>query len=382
MRPLSASPEPIAEPRRARLYLHSRPTCWPMPAQEPLICAAAGDPVEAVTAWERCASDPELDSGLLPQVFRNLTRHGYPHAGQLQPNYDAATHKNQVQLRQISPILRGLHLAGIPTLLLNGVALTLATYRDPGARPIRGFHVLVPTLEADRALEHLAQNGWRSLEGLRMGLTPVQRRYRHAMQLISPTGQTMWLFWHLLAQSRTDEADAGYWQEAWPAYVDEDRSLVLAPTHQLLHTCAQSLNGDPQWAVDALVIIRQSKIKWEQLLGLARWHDIVLTLADALGYLLHAFHANIPRSLVWRLESEPIGRLAQLEYRRLAQPEGQHGWLVDGAHRYRAYLRGARDLPQLQRLAGFAHYLADQHQLAGVSSLPRHWLRTGFGRGR
>ena len=368
------------EPVRARLHLHRRPTCWPPPAQEPLIHAAAGDALEAISAWEHYEREIGPDEVLLPQIFRNLTRHGYSGAAALKPHYDSALKKNQARFQQMAPVIRALHMDGIPTLLLNGTALSLATYRDRGARPVRDFHILVPTSEADRALEHFAEKRWLSLEGFRMGLTAAQLRYRHAMHLTSPNGQSLHLHWHLLAQSRGDQADAAFWKSAWPAYLGEDRSLVLAPTHQLLHTCSQSLNGDPQWAVDALIIIRQCKVNWEELLKLANLHDVALPVADALAYLQHTFHAAIPRSLVWRLESEPIGRFALMEYRRLAQPQQDHGALVNTVHAYRSYLRGVRDVPTVERLTGFPHYLADRLRLPSALSLPRHFLHTAMRR--
>jgi len=353
-----------------------------VPAQETLIGAAAGDALEAIAAWERSQTVSDLDPQLLPQVYRNLARHGYEEADDLKPHYDAAAKQNQAHLAHLSPVVRGLHRVGIPTLLLNGVALSLAVYRDDGARPIRDLHLLVPTNEADRALAWLAENGWRSLDGLRMELTQAQRRYRHAIRLMDQAGQTVYLHWHLLAQSRTEKADDEFWKQAWPAYLGEDRSLALTPTHQLLHTCAQSLNGDPQWAVDALVVIRQCKIDWEELLRLARRHDLVLLLGDSLGYLQHAFHTRIPRSVVWRLDGEPVDRWTEMEYRYLSEPHGQHGAWVCMAHAYRGYWRGVWDLPLTQGITGFPAYLADRAQLPGVASLPGYWLRRAFRRGR
>ena len=370
------------EPGRARIHLHRRPTCWPVPTQETLIGAAAGDALEATAAWERSQTVSDLDPRLLPQVYCNLTRHGCEDARDVKSHYDAALEQNQGHFARMSPVLRGLHLAGIPTLLLHGVALSLAVYRDPGARPIRDFQVLVPADEADRALDFLAEKGWRSLEGRQMGLTEAQRRYRHAMHLVNATGQTLRLYWHLLAQSRTEKADEEFWKQAWPVCWGEERSLVLAPTHQLLHTCAQSLSGDPQWAVDALILIRQCKIDWEELLRLARRHDLVLLLGDALGYLQHAFHTRIPRSVVWRLDGEPVQRGAEMEYRCLSEPLGRHGPVVRMAQTYRTYWRGTWDLSLTECLKGFPAYLADRAQLPGVSSLPGYWLGATFQRKR
>jgi hypothetical protein len=363
--------------------------CWPTPAQELLLRAALGDRAEAVPAWERFFNEngvdglPEGTSGLLPQVYRNLAEHGYrdPLMSRLKAIYRESWSKNQLLFHTMGPVVRSLHIEGIPTMLLNGVALSLAIYQDRGARPMRDFDLLVPANEADRALEHFAKQGWRSVAGHAMRVTPAQQRYRHAIELVSPAGQPLDLHWHLLYHSRTDQADAEFWKNAWPLYLGDDRSQGLPHTYQLLHTCAHGIEGynvSPiHWICDAMLTIRAGKIEWDLLAELARRHDIVLPLRDALRFLQDTFHAPVPRSTVWSLEKEPVSRFAVMEYHRRLQPHAMHSPLVTVVAAYRGYQRGVRDWPLLRRLGGFPNYLADRFQLPSAGYLPRHfadWL--------
>ena len=53
------------------------------------------------------------------------------------------------------PALQSLAGAGIPTLLLKGAALAVASYPDPGSRTMEDVDILVPLEDADRALDAL-----------------------------------------------------------------------------------------------------------------------------------------------------------------------------------------------------------------------------------
>lgn len=361
--------------------------CWPTPEQELLLHAALDNREQAIPAWERYLAHHSLDQlqagsmELLPQVHRNLENCGYQNdiVGRLKGYYQQALSRNQVLFQDMAPMVRSLHMAGIPTMLLKGVALSLAVYKDRGARPTRDFEVLVPANEADNALELFAQQGWRSAMGFAMRVTPSQERYRHAIELISPKGKKFHLHWHVLPQSRSANADAEFWKQAWPVYLDEDRSLTLPPTMQLVHSCAEGIQGKSpmpvSWVCDAMVTIRASKIDWEQFVALAHEHEVTLPLRDATRYLQDTFQAPIPRSVTWRLEKEPASPFARMEYYRHLQPDRQHSPLVTLVATYRTYRRGVRDLSLPRQLAGFPNYLVDVLQLPGVGHLPRHFAR-------
>lgn len=352
--------------------------CWPKPEQELLLRAALCDRAEAVSAWERFFSEKGLEhiedatARLIPQVYLNLSHHLYqdPLMSRLRAIYREHWSANQLLFHTMAPVVRSLHIAGIPTMLLNGVALSLAVYQDRGARPLRDFDLLVPADEADRAVEVFAKQGWRSTAGLAMRVSPTEQRYRHAIEIVNDSGQTLHLHWHLLYHSRTAEADSEFWQSAWPLYLGDDRSTGLPPTHQLLHTCAQALlpasAPQVQWVCDAMLTIRAGRIDWELFTELARRHDVVLPVRDALHYLLNSFQAQIPRSIVWRLEKEPVSRFALMEYQHQLHPDVEHSPLVALVASYRGYLHGVKDWPRWRRLAGFPNYLAHSRQLSGT----------------
>lgn len=338
---------------------------WPKPEREGLLHAALGDYAEAIPAWEDFLREEGADRlddralRLLPQVYRNLVRHEYlgPAGGTTGPTMEFLREiANEVQgrsealLEEIRPVIRHLNQANIQTMLLQG----------------RACDLLVPANDLGRALDLLTRQGWRSEAGLPKGLTPTQQRYRHAMELASPTGLMLNLHWHVLHQSRGPRADEGFWKRAWPAGPGMDRCLRLSPTDQLLDICAQGFEDridtandkTGHWVCEAMMTIRAVRIDWELLLKLARQHDIMLPLGDALRYLRESFHAPVPRSVIWRLRR---ARVSRVKYGRRVGRSPLERLIAT----YRDYRRGVRDWPWLRRLLGFPAYLAFSFRLAG-----------------
>lgn len=324
--------------KRSVLKLVSTSVGWPKPEREGLLHAALGDYAEAIPAWEDFLREEGLDGlddrtrDMLPQVYRNLLRHEYVGLEALREFADEARGRSEVLRAEEVPVIRHLNEANISTILLPGVT----------------FGLLVPSNVWGRALEILTGQGWRAEAGWPTSLTPTQKRYRHAMELASPTGLRLKLHWHLLPQSRGPRADEGFWKRAWPTGVDG--GLRLSPTDQLLEICAQG-DAAGRWVCQAMMTIRAGKIDWELLLELAHQHDVERPLRDALRYLRESFHAPVPRSVIWRLRRARLSRLPRMEYGLLAT--------------YRDYGRGVRDWPWLRRLLGFPAYLAFSFRVAG-----------------
>ena len=322
------------------LKLVSTSVGWPKPEREGLLHAALGDYAEAIPAWEDFLREQGLDGlddrtrDMLPQVYRNLVRHEYAGLEALREIADEARGRSEALLAERMPVMRHLHEAHISTILL------------PGAT----FGLLVPSNAWGPARELLTRQGWRAEAGWPTSLTPTQQRYRHAIELTSPTGLRLNLHWHLLRQSRGPRADEGFWKRAWPAGLGMDRCLRLSPTDQLLEICAQD-DAAGRWVCQAMMTIRAGKIDWELLLERARQHDVDRPLRDALRYLRESFHAPVPRSVIWRLRRARLSQFARMEYGLLAT--------------YRDYGRGVRDWPWLRRLLGFPAYLAFSFRVAG-----------------
>ncbi|MGH3055998.1 MAG: nucleotidyltransferase family protein, partial [Gaiellaceae bacterium] len=113
------------------------PRAWrPTGDQILLLRSALFEEDAAREAWARwrAANTPEsADPGsarLFPLAYRNLVSAGIPEPdlAQLRSAYRAAWFRNQLLLKRAAEALQALNEAGIPTLVLKGVALAVAHY--------------------------------------------------------------------------------------------------------------------------------------------------------------------------------------------------------------------------------------------------------------
>ena len=186
------------------------------PEREGLLHAALGDYAEAIPAWEsflRADGWGALDDDaleLLPYVYRNLLRHEYagPAMEPLREIANEAQGRQKSRSEEMKPWIRHLHQANIPTIVLPGAS----------------FDLLVPARDLGRAIELLTRQGWRAVDGWPPNLTPIQRRYRHALELVSPGGQKS-----LLRSLRLRRQTRSKGTKSWPALARKVRRMSRRP---------------------------------------------------------------------------------------------------------------------------------------------------------
>jgi hypothetical protein len=304
--------------------------CWPTDDQTQLLRAAVLTGEEARAAWTRwrARNTPDTtDRGstrLLPLVYRNIGREGLDDAdlARLKGAYQAAWYQNQLLFRSTAQALRALHEAGIPTMLLKGVGLAVAHYRDAGVRPMLDADVLVPWHDAGRALAVLREAGWASEAGTAAvpGLATS-----HAEHLHDPSGKTLDLHRSALTQAGEDDA-------FWAAAVDVELlgvpTRTLCPSDHLLHAAAHgaSWNAVPpvRWMADASTVARSAggALDWERLVAEATRRRVTVVLTAALEHLADAVGLETPPHVLDRLRSAPKGRLERAAFRAATQPPG------------------------------------------------------------
>ncbi|NJN81556.1 MAG: nucleotidyltransferase family protein [Caldilineaceae bacterium] len=312
----------------------------PDPTQELLLRAALLQGPEAVRAWEAWiervdVEGDHLDGGsyrTLPLLHHNLIENGVDHPllARFKGIRRRVWYKNQIVFRMMAELLSRLHDAGMPTLVLKGAALTVGYYGDYSLRPMEDFDVLAPTLRADEAITLIDSWGWKAGQGSAERLLSAPKKCRHAESFTNATGQSFDLHWNLLHTYLRPDADDPFWSHAIPLEVGEAQTLTLAPSDQLLHVCAHgaSWNRTPsfRWVLDAwLVLHKGGEVDWGRLVSQAERCDVVLPVADTLGYLRSAFDAPIPEEVVRELSSRPVGRVTRKGYEVMAVPDSQKG---------------------------------------------------------
>ncbi len=370
--------------------LPSDAACWPTPERELLLGAGLWERERALAAWTSWRRSTPLDdleghtSQLLPLVYRNLAEAAGddPEWSRVRGIYRRYWSNNQLLLHDALGVLGRLQGAGVPTLVLKGVALSRIYYPDAGCRPMVDVDLLVPPDRPLEAIALLEGSGWESaIDGIADGLETRHSASFHG----SRDGSDLDLHWNVFWQP-TDETD--FWERAVPLELsDEVSTLALSPTDQLLHVLAHGTYWSTvtfRWVADAIMLTRRAEVDWALFAATARRHEVSWGLADMLAYLRERFGLRVEDGTLAELRAIPVSRSAARGHVALASPtsitrELRANWdryarvaRANGRHAtpwgFAAHLRLVWNDPSYLRLAG-----------RGVRRLfrgPPSWART------
>ena len=310
--------------------------CWPTDDQTLLLRAALLDAETGRRAWDEWRAGHSLETAdpashrLFPLAYTNLRATGLDESdlAKLKGAYRAAWVRNQILFRQAAQALGVLHDMGIPTLVLKGIALTVAHFRDEGVRPMEDIDVLVPRHDFERAIAVLTRTGWvRGRDGMPAGgLGAVHAEHlRHR-----EGGHSLDLHRYALAQAASDDA---FWSDAVEVELLHVPTRVLCPADQLLHVAVHGARWNPvppvRWLADAVAIERSTRagLDWDRLVEEASRRGVTTSLAAALECLVAAVGFPLPDGVLQRLHAAPKGLLERWASSAALKPMGGGNWL-------------------------------------------------------
>ncbi len=300
---------------------------WPTPERELLLQAGLGDAERASEAWRTWRRSVELEhvqrqtTQLLPLVYRNLAAvaDDEPEWSVVRGIYRRHWTSNQLLFREAEDLLTTLRSAGVPTLVLKGMALARIYYPDPGCRPMNDVDLLVPPSRAGEAIELLERSGWTSsVAGLAEALDTRNSASFHRHR----TGSDLDLHWNVFWQP-SDDGD--FWERAVALELPGGDTLALSPADQLLHVLAHGTYWSTvtfRWVADAVMVGRGAAIDWGLFVTAAGRHDVSWGLADMLGYLRDRFDFDVPAPVLDELRAIPVTRAARRGHEAMAAPTG------------------------------------------------------------
>jgi hypothetical protein len=350
-----------------------------------LIRAALGN-LTAANAWIEAhrADAPDayrhLDSAsrrMLPLLHRNV-REGIP--DEIRRELRAVHHQywaeNQRLFRKLELMLQRLAAAGIPTLVLKGAALSVMHYKDMAVRPMSDFDILVPEEFGPTLVRQFLQEGWApDCVVTDAPFTEYFYRFRHALDLTSPSDGVLDLHWHVLLEATYRGADCHFWEGSVPMQIKSVATRALNPTDQLLHACLHGYPYNPmpsiRWIVDALTILRTSQIDWERMHRVASDLRVTIPCAEALAFLHEAFDADVPVAAIARLTRKPVAPAEKRYFQRMANPGGRRWWetLEDI---WTTHERAGRDVPFWRRVLWLPRHVQFEQQVASLGGLVPH----------
>ncbi len=357
---------------------------WPTACETLLLRASLLEGDDALDAWQEWKATVEFEQlewssqRLLPLLYRNLVDHGVADdlIGRLRGAYKLTWYKNQLLFRESAEALRSLHHAGIETMLIKGVALTLLHYGDHGLRPMGDLDVLVPRNQASLAVQLLATQGWSPSMRPLDRFTELYFLSRHAHGFEAGTGRTLDLHWHLLHECCSAISDEEFWRRAIPIEIDDVPTHALDPTDQLFHISVQGIKWDSvpplHQAADAMTILHTAghEIDWDRFVMLCQERRMTLPARASLTYLRDVVDAPIPSGVFESIRQVPVSRLEEFEHEvRIGSPRPV-GPLRQLLLYYVRYSRQAKGMGGSRRLTGFPRFLRSVWDLDHRWQLP------------
>jgi hypothetical protein len=205
------------------------------------------------------------------------------------------------RLREISAAaLRALRDAGIPVVLLRGVAAAETVYAEPALRHCNDLDLLVPRPDLDAAGPALAGVGFRS--GLPASMSHTTRGFVHE------SGMPVALHTDLFRTPHYNRGLERVLARIRQADVLDTSVRLLAPADQLLHLLLHAATDASRtrllWASDAwLTIHAESRLDWDAFLAEATGRGAALPLAIMLRYLADDLAAPVPPPVLDALQA-------------------------------------------------------------------------------
>jgi len=353
---------------------------WPTIEQEQLLRLAL-QPSAAALDSLRGIHVARLDTGsrrllpLLYPVLRDLDARG-PLRDEAHAAYRSAASWNAALLQHAHRLIQDLTATGVPTLVLKGVALVLACYRDPSRRSMADLDLLIPITRLFPTLTVFHRGGWSPA----YVLTPSFIRTRHAAPFISAEGTSCDLHWRVFPEPTPPGVEESLWAASIPVDLLGTATRVLSCADQLLHVCLHGARWAPVpalwWISDAVAVIGTGQVDWDRVVSQAVKGRFVLRVREALAYLRERLDAGVPAEVVSRLRALPTSSLERLEWRLIAREHRLLGELPT----YWCHHRRSDEGAGLRGVLRFPRYLGDAWGLRSLADVPRAGIRRATAR--
>lgn len=243
-----------------------------------------------------------LDDGcvrLLPLTFRNLEHSGDTDVLLLKSNYKYHWVKNQKAVVTIQKILMDFSALGIDYVLLKGLSVLLAYYKDMGVRVTGDYDLLIPKSQKEKALQYFEQQWLLKLTYLEQ----LQTKEFHAANFKLPQGVDIDIHWHLNYENGLGSDSHFFLKNAMEKKSHFGfRYKILAPTHLIFHTIVHGVSlsniNAIRWITDCVVIDKHETIDWQAVSELCVQYNYKLPFAIACK-VLPSFGINIPSSILY-----------------------------------------------------------------------------------
>jgi hypothetical protein len=267
-----------------------------------------------------------LDDGsvrLLPLIFRNLEHSGDKDILLLKSNYKYHWVKNQKAIITIQKVLDDFTTLSIDYVLLKGLSVLLAYYKDVGVRVTGDYDILIPESQKERVVQYFKSQWQIKITYLEY----LQTKEFHAVNFKLPQGVDIDVHWHLNYENGLGNNGNFFIQNA--VYKKHQSGLkykILPPAHLVFHTIIHGISlsniNAIRWITDCVIIDKHETIDWQAVSELCIQYNYKLPFAIACK-VLPSFGINIPITVTSHVTTWSFTKKEIVFYNLIASYKGK-----------------------------------------------------------
>lgn len=258
--------------------------------------------------------------------------------GRIRGVYRQAWFRNQLLLDRTAAIVADFAAAGIPVLLLKGIAMLTDIYASAGARMTNDADLLIHEADAVAAVARLRAAGWHQL-GLALtdtiAFTGAHMAVSHAATFEMADRARLDLHWHAFYNEAEEHPlrllmlrkppvrhalSAAQWLRARPATLKGVPVLLQSLEDMLLHSIVHGARANRhrpfRWVLDAAAIIDTGRLDFGRFGDIVAETDYVVHVQVACRYLAERMDIALPAGFLDRIEAMPVRAAAVRDYHR------------------------------------------------------------------
>lgn len=248
--------------------------------------------------------------------------------GRIRGVYRQAWFRNQLLLDRTAAIVADFAKAGIPVMLLKGVAMMTDVFPSAGARMTNDADLLVEERHVEAAVAGLRKAGWHQV-GLALSdgveFAGAHTAVSHAATFEMPDRAKLDLHWQafynaaelhplrllLLRKPPAQTAlTAAQWSRARSGHIKGVPVLLQSFEDMLLHTMVHGARANAhrpfRWVLDAAAIIGTGQVDFGRFATIAAATPYAIHARIACRYLAERMDVAIPASAVAALDAVPV----------------------------------------------------------------------------
>jgi hypothetical protein len=253
-----------------------------------------------------------LDELLPADTCRNLSEHYYTNLK-----------RNLRIIGALREVLASLNEAGIPSLVLKGIALAECIYPDVAMRGMSDVDLLVRKSDLFRVDDRLSSLGYAAQDSSAARAVHNPAGYLASLEYLrqGPSSLNLHVHWHPVNSSVPAAVFAeridvdGLWEQAVTVTVADSRSLMLRPEHQIIYLCEHALRIGHSF--DRLILVCdihytlkafEHALDWDFVIEESRRFNLSRFVYHGLSIVKHHAPQAIPDACIAKLRPPGISR--------------------------------------------------------------------------